>query len=351
MNKFLLICPIGFEKSVLRELEIKELISHIDDYQIIKGGVEIRCELNFGLELNKHLRCVSRILLRLKEQRCRDYPKLFQIISKFNFHPYLVQEKINFEITTHKSRIINTKKALLSANDAFEKYLKGQKLKENIINQYLDAPVQSIYIRIYEDNLSLSIDTTGILAHIRGNKEKQGHAPLRETYASCLLMEIYQEDMQEMNLVDPMCGSGTILKEAKQFFQPIERQYIFKRWPLYQATKSTPINKSLFKNYIGYDRDSSVIDKSQGIEYIKADFFTEIKELPFQSIVLTNPPYGKRIKIKGDRKDYFIKYIERLKTLHTGASFFIAPSEIPIKLNKLKSFNNSGIQVNLYRVN
>tara|TARA_B100001971_G_C18268036_1_gene596500 strand:- start:70550 stop:71629 length:1080 start_codon:yes stop_codon:yes gene_type:complete len=355
MNKFLLICPIGFENSVLRELKLKGLTSSIAKQTLIKGGIEIECDLAFGLALNKELKCVSRILLRLKEQKCRDFPKLFQIISKFNFHPYLVQESAQFQISTQKSRIINTKKAAQTCEDALRKYFKGQNLKTDIKERYLHAPKQTIYIRIINDELTLSIDTTGVSSHIRGTKDVQGHAPIRETYASSLLMAIYDESMNSKTLVDPMCGSGTFLLEANSFYQAQDREFIYERFPLMHKLNNIeePVDhkQKLFTNFLGLDRDESLLKERQDIDFQKADFFTDAIKLPENAIIMTNPPYGKRIKISEDRKDYFEKYINRLREINPkGQSYFIAPSEIPIKNKALFEFNNNGIRVKLYKI-
>lgn len=355
MNKFLLICPINFEDMVLKELKMKELLGHINSYQIIKGGIEIECSLEFGLSLNYHLKTVSRILLRLKEQKCRDFPKLFQIISKLPLHSYLVQESLDFKISTKKSRIINTAKANETAQKAFNKYLNGQKIKSSLLSAHQNSPTQRLYIRIEEDDLVISIDTTGEKSHIRGNKEIQGHAPLRETFATSLLLKVYQDEYQKFNLLDPMCGSATFLTEARDFYKLNNREFIFERWPIVKKIKIDKTNNldktQLFKSLQGHDRDISLLKTQEDIKFIQNDFF-DGKVLKMEELlIISNPPYGKRIKISGDRVEYFKNYINRLKEINpTGSSYFICPSKIPLKAQPIMSFNNNGIEVTLYRV-
>lgn len=335
---------------------MKDLLDQIENYQIIKGGIEIQCSLEFGLSLNFHLKTVSRILLRLKEQKCRDFPKLFQIISKLPLHSYLVQESVDFKITTKKSRIINTAKANETAQKAFNKYLIGQKIKSSLLIEHQNSPTQTIYIRIEEDNLVISIDTTGEKSHIRGNKEIQGHAPLRETFAISLILKTYKEEYKKIKLLDPMCGSATFLTEARDFYKLNERAFIFERWPIAKKLKIDKSNNlekiQLFKSLEGYDRDVSLLKIQDDIKFIQNDFFNGTSTRMENILIISNPPYGKRIKISGDRMDYFKSYIKRLEEINpNGSSYFICPSNIPIKAQSIMSFNNNGIEVNLYEVN
>ena len=96
MYKFFVSCPLGLEDQSL--IEITEKWSLFYDTQpprLIKleGGVELETSLGLGLNLNQFLRSPNRVLLRLKEQKCRDLPKLFKIITKLDWKQYLKQNK------------------------------------------------------------------------------------------------------------------------------------------------------------------------------------------------------------------------------------------------------------------
>lgn len=351
MHEFYLICPIGTEKTIIKELKIKRLDQYIESYTLDKGGVSVKCDLNFGVNLCKLMKTPTRILLRLKEQKCRDFPKLYKIISKFDLKPYLVQENVEFVINTSKSRIINTKKALETCKDAFEKYIKANKVKTDFLNNYKDHEKQKIYIRIHEDNLTLSIDCSGHEPFKRSGKKIQGHAPIRENYVSILITELLSLDINFTTIIDPMCGSGTILREAKDYFQVSNKFYIYQRWPLLKNNieHSLPI-KVNFK-LIGYDRDNSVLKKYPGIEFLNEDLFEGDNTVYKDSIVILNPPYGKRIKIKEDRTEYYEKMVTRIKEKFNPIAIgFVAPREVPLNYKNILSFNNNGIKVNLYLV-
>ena len=93
-HEFFLICPIGLEKLLLKELEFK--FPQITDIAFEPGGVTINCSLELGLCLNKYLKTTTRILLRLKKQKCRDLPKLYQILRKVDWKHYLKQKNLTF---------------------------------------------------------------------------------------------------------------------------------------------------------------------------------------------------------------------------------------------------------------
>jgi len=354
MNEFYIICPIGLEKLVLKEIEFKGLKSALKIKLIDKGGIEIACGLSLGLSLNNLLKTPTRILLRLKKQKCRDFPKLFKIISKLELNPYLVQEKLDFKVSTNKSRIINTKKAIQTCEDAFKDYLNGNAIKETTLKANKNADVQKIYIRIDHDDMTISLDTSGEALHIRGNKQLQGHAPMRESYAAFLLTSLVHRTKEIETLIDPMCGSGTFLTEALTYNQQNKRSYVYERWPILRKKvqpKTSSEFESLFPKLVGFDRDVSVLSKVKGIEFSKEDLFEgEPQDFPNNAIII-NPPYGKRVKISGDRLDFYNNIITRLKEKFSPKVIgIVIPANVPFPHKHELEFNNNGIKVKFYLI-
>ena len=96
-----------------------------------------------------------------------------------------------------------------------------------------DGPVYKIQVAILKDKVTLSIDTSGSGLHKRGYREDAGIAPLKETLAAALvLISRWKEDYV---LIDPFCGSGTILIEAAMIMQNIApglcRNFVSETWP------------------------------------------------------------------------------------------------------------------------
>ncbi len=354
MNLFYLICPIGLESILLTELEYK-WAAHFPEQQYsisyqARGGVEIECELSNGLALNNILKTPTRILLRVKQQKCRDLPKLFNILKKINWKQYLRQENVTFTITCHKSRLIHTKKIEESATKALSAYFQANKVSQKKLLQ--NAPPQQVFLRFNEDLLEISLDTSGELLHKRGI-EYRGKASIRETYASALLLHLLGlNSHSELTLIDPMCGSATLLIEARDFFKLNHRNFAYENWDIDRLLelKDLPSCWDL-KQLLGNEIDLQVF-KQLDYPSIK---FTNYDALELtsntQSVVIINPPYGKRIKIEGNKQAYFENLVKRLMSnINPTKLGIIIPQNIKMNLSYSSrlSFNQNSIKVYFY---
>tara|TARA_Y100000780_G_scaffold155505_1_gene140208 strand:+ start:245940 stop:247031 length:1092 start_codon:yes stop_codon:yes gene_type:complete len=354
MNLFYLICPIGLEDSVMRELRLKGLFSELEDLKTLQGGIEFTCPLELGLSLNTLLKTPTRILLRLKTKKCRDFPKLFKTIGQIPWRDYLVKEEVEWRITTKSSRIINTSKAEETCQRALQKFFQGQPLSKKVLEANKESSKQKVFLRFDKDELTMSLDTSGELLHIRGERRNRGKASLRESYASCLLMLLLSEDKLPIEkLVDPMCGTGSFLHEALEFFKPnTTRDFPYKRWPIVKSDKliSEMTEKVLVKSCYGFDLEP-VAKTSENLLIETHDIFTSLpdknKTLVKGSYLICNPPYGKRVKIQGKKKAYFESLIKQIeKEFKPKLYGMIIPSDVQIPFPIKIPFNNNGIKVN-----
>lgn len=357
MEEFFLTCPIGLEKYLKLEVQYKWELIYKDaplQIELAKGGLTIFCTLEQGFSLNHFIRGTSKILWRLKCQKCRDIPKLYNIIRKFPWKNYLNQHELDFKISAKKSRLIHTEKIKKAANEALADYFEANKIKESTLLKHAKDPKQIIMLRLYEDELTISLDTSGELLHIRGDAEFRGHASLRENIATLLLWILMQKlPKKRYLLLDPMCGTGTFLKEAVRQFIPLERtfQYQFLSKDLLSELRW---EQQSFHNwdlaYLGRDKDGKILDKWRldAIPCEQADVFSAPKlsyNLP--KLVIVNPPYGKRIKIAGDKKQYFSRlYHHLIADLDPQRLLMIIPTpfEKGLKGEKLY-FKQNGINV------
>lgn len=353
MENFYLICPIGLEKALLREIQLKGLDEGPIDIMLQKGGLEVQCPLKEGLALNYHLRGATRVLLRVKDKKCRDFPKLFKTIGQIDWQDYLVKEEVEWRITSHKSRIIHTDKAKKTCEDALKKYFKGQPLSKARKDQFANTQAQKVFLRFSDDHLTISLDTSGDLLHIRGNRSDRGKASLRENYASLLLTTLLGSAEDEV-LIDPMCGTGTFLYEALDYYRSLEKKsFPFKNWKIAQGLSFSPSSKKrLITSAIGLDIDPKVPPR-EGLEIKQRDFFAPLSEEEKKNFrgryLICNLPYGKRVKISGERKKYFKEVIEIIKDEYRPKRFgVIAPADISLPIKTKVPFNNNGIKVNFY---
>lgn len=315
--------------------------------KIQQGGLEITTELSYGLALNSILRGATRILLRLKTQKCRDYPKLFNIIRKYPWKSFLKQETNEFITNSHRSRLQNTGKIANVAMDGLKAYFQANHIKTKDRN--LNLPPQKIYLRLDEDNLSIALDTSGELLHKRSSLSFRGHASLRENYAALLLWLQLDpiQDYSKLSLYDPMCGTGTFIREAINAGSLVKRKFAYHNWNLsLEEHQLNDISVWNFKDYNACDIDPKLKRKVQDLNLKTKDFFKD--QLHSDHILITNSPYGKRIKIQHSPAAYFKELIHKVQTNpHTKQFGVIIPQEQAKSLKGLqkKSFNQNGIKV------
>lgn len=365
MKRFFLTCPIGFEPILIQELEYKWdfAFPHSDCiiHEQAQGGIEIECELEHGLILNYLLKVPSKILLRVKQQKCRDLPKLYNIIKKINWKEYLQQENIKIKVSSKKSRLIHTKRIEQSAARAFIDYFKANKLPVKTKELNENNTQQNVFIRLNEDDLTISLDTSGELMHVRQDRDFRGHGSIRENIACALLIKLLGlKPIENITLIDPMCGTGTFLFEAQNFHKLTKRDFLFNQWNINLKQDISLITISppwSFKQIIGYDIDSNIINMNKkiasSIRFEPRDIFDEKRESidnepqSSKQFIICNPPYGKRVKIEGN-KEIFFKNIVSQSFYSRGRcqSGFIIPTPFENKLKGSKLyFSQNGISV------
>lgn len=370
MQSFYLICPIGLEDLVIYELEIKKLLGNFEKVEPDKGGVMIECRMEVGLALNALLKTPTRILLRLTKRKCRDFPKLYQIVSKYQWNRYLDQEQVEWNISARKSRIINTKKAQQTCEEALKKYLLGSPLKRSALADNREKEKQKVYVRIVNDEIEISIDTSGRALYIREDHKARGKASLRENYAACLLLSLKRflaqnnKESSQIQLIDPMCSTGVFLRESNHFYRPhLRENFPFKRWRLFAGDTQGRYNDmvfqycqshqgaKLFADTIGLDITPAT-QSSKELKIFQQDLFEDLslqakQELaPKDRVVALNPPYGKRIAIHGDKRDYYQKVQQAImQNYRPCAVAMLIPAQVPFFGHNETSFNNNGIKV------
>jgi putative N6-adenine-specific DNA methylase len=368
-RSFFIITQPGIE-----DITLQELHSNNESYQLglidikkTQGGIEFKASYENGHRLNYLLKSATRILLRITEFKCRDLPKLFNKLKKINWIEYTFSEELEFKVSCAKSRLIHTKKIEESAQKAVAFYFKAQPLakKKREKAKYIKF---KFHIRIQDDLLTLSFDTTGNRLDYRSDKASfQGHAPIRDNLAyACLksYQNYFEDSTHELDLLDPMCGSATFLKEALDFNKKNnERDYSFEVLNIaidpFRKLPAAP--KKLFKSITGSELNKETVKqvnlKSPELKITENDFFN-IKEFAKPTIIISNPPYGDRISNKSaTKKEFLDKIIAHAKSIKNLQGFSFVYPDLDIKKEKDNSkfkfrkgirFSNGGIKVVTY---
>src|SRR3712207_3160298 len=311
--KYTLVSPCFFGMEKMLATEIKNLGFEIEKTE--DGRITYKTD-EYGIaKANMWLRCAERVNLKIAEFTARSFEELYdqtRSIDWSRFIPYGAQFPVA-KASSIKSKLYSTpdiqsivKKAVVDSLK--EKYMEKGMLKE-------DKEKYPIYVFIHKDRVLLSIDTSGISLYKRGYKEKANKAPIRETLAAGLVKLTPWRPGRI--LVDPMCGSGTILIEAAMIGMNMapgmNREFISEKWrtidkKIWWDTRKEAFDllndNEDFKIY-GYDIDPESIEIAkhnaeiagvdQYIDFSVADV-KDFKSDDEYGIIITNPPYGERLE-------------------------------------------------------
>lgn len=357
--RLFLIIPPGLEDLALKEVESKCPVSGIER---MKGGLELEADLDWIVKAHCLLKIPTRMLMRITEFKVRDFPKLYQKFVSFKWNEFLSHPHPVWEISCSKSRLMHTGRIEETIKKALDEVMVRQPLSKDWEKK--NYPAQTFYVRLVDDNLTLSLDLTGEPLYKRGLQVIKGEAPIRENFAAAMLMELFEGIKEEVTLVDPMCGSATFLTEALNFHVPLHiRPFAFETAPFFKGKMvRLPLitNKLPVKNVIGFDINEVLIKKVK--EETKYDLKVQdsVKTpitISGEFIMICNPPYGERIKIEGKRgsflRDAWKKFLEEDKPLRFG---WVLPSDMDdlfqspkgYKISTKRHFKNGGMAVTFW---
>lgn len=360
--EFFLVTLPGLED--LAEAELHDWFPHFEA-KTQHGGITVMAPLEEGLSMNMALKIPTRILLRLAQFSCKDFPKLFNKIANFQWHKWInPSAQMTATASVTASRLKMKKRIEETCEKAWVKYQKEKKVKPNQKNKF------KLFVRLNDNQCTLSLDTSGERLHKRGLREHIGEAPLRETIAASLIQLVgrHGDKNTPVELIDPMMGSGTFLLEAIYRDRIIEkREFAFENFT--KQPEQNPTIKSerpRIEAVIGFEKDQKTLKaaennlKTSPIEthlHLKDFFNTE----PFattkgrQRWLINNPPYGERLKVNEPLGEFYAKlFATAERVAKPDYSCFILPSQAASgrlllpntwRVLEKRSFSNGGIPV------
>ncbi len=314
-------CPRGLEVPLLEELnEIAEKSTTLKTHAKISGGVHCSGSMEDCWLLNLHSRIASRVLLRVAQGSYRNENDIYQLALTQKWENWFDSNNtIRIDVTAIKSPLKSINFTTLKIKDAIVDHFRNRFGKRPSIDT--KKPDIHIVAFLNASHVTLYFDTSGESLFKRGWRIRKGEAPLRENLAAALLRVAGWKP--GMILFDPMCGSGTILAEAAQILAGIppgmNRQFAFeklkgfdeKKWrQIKQSIKPRPLPEK--PTIFGSDISGEMIAiAKQNIAATNLSIDIPLKQIKAQEvqppsetpgIILTNPPYGERIDVRGENK-------------------------------------------------
>jgi putative N6-adenine-specific DNA methylase len=307
---FLVATP-GLEQPLLDEA----LAAGFAGAAITDGGVSFPGTWDDVWRANLVLRGATRVLARIGSFMAFHLAQLDKRARKFPWVDVLRADvPVRVEVaTSRKSKIYHAG----AAAQRIEKAL----AEDHGIIITPEAEV-AIKVRIDDNRVTVSVDTSGESLHKRGHKEAVGKAPMRETLAALMLRACGYDGNEPV--VDPMCGSGTFVIEAAEIamglFPGRSRSFAFEQLATFDPARWAEMRKSgktrtAPTHFIGSDRDAGAVrmatDNAARAGVAESTTFMNLNATDLTrpdgpaGLVICNPPYGARI---GNQKMLFGVY-------------------------------------------
>ncbi|AVW90865.1 RNA methyltransferase [Celeribacter baekdonensis] len=314
-----LTAPPGLEPMLMAEVQQ----AGFDAPVLSPGGVTIRGTWDDVWRANLCLRGVSKVLARIGEFRAFHLAQLDKRARKFPWGEILGQGVLTEGLSLKVEVTTNKKSKIYHAGAAVERFERAiaEEFGAKIAEGLEDADLV-IKARFDDNNIQLSVDTSGEGLHKRGHKQAMGKAPMRETMAALCLRACGYDGTEPV--LDPMCGSGTFVIEAAEIARHMmagrARRFAFENLATYDPARVQNIkadwqNRESALQFYGSDRNVNVVRMANenaeraGVADMCTFLPVPVSEITrpegATGLVIVNPPYGARI---GKKKDLFALY-------------------------------------------
>ena len=327
----------------LEEVLAQELIElGANDVQIGRRMVSFSGNQEMMYRANFCLRTAVRVLKPISHFRARNADDVYKAVKEIEWKDILdLDTSFVVDTTVYSTEFRNSKFVAYKVKDAIVDYFMEREGKRPNIS--VANPDLRLNIHIAEENCTLSLDSSGESLHLRGYRTATVEAPINEVLAAALIkMSGWKFDC---DLIDPFCGSGTILVEAalmaRNIYPGVFRQkFGFENWKDFNPELLSSIfeddsNERTFEHrIIGSDINLRAVEaalanaKAAGV----ADLITveqreirDFKKPEMPAVLITNPPYGERLRPE-DLSDIYRTLGEKLKREFQGGEAWIISS-------------------------
>ena len=324
----------------LEEVLAQELTSlGANDIQIGRRMVSFTGDKAMLYRANFCLRTAIRILKPIKHFTAQDADEVYEAVKAIRWEDYLDSDKsFAVDAVVFSEDFRHSKFVSYRVKDAIADYFREKTGKRPSVR--LNNPDVLLNIHIAQTDCTLSLDSSGESLHRRGYRQEAVEAPLNEVLAAGMILLTGWHG--ECDLIDPMCGSGTIPIEAALIARNIapgvfRKGYAFEQWndfdaALFESIYNDDSQEREFTHKIyGYDNSPKANEiathnvKAAGVTkdvVLKLQPFQQFEQPEEKSIIITNPPYGERISAD-DLLGLYGMIGERLKHAFSGNTAWI----------------------------
>ncbi|EMF8479479.1 bifunctional 23S rRNA (guanine(2069)-N(7))-methyltransferase RlmK/23S rRNA (guanine(2445)-N(2))-methyltransferase RlmL [Morganella morganii] len=317
MNAYFASTARGLEELLKNELATLGA----EDLSITQGGVHFRAQPRTMYTCLMWSRLASRILLPLNEFNVYSDMDLYLAVQSVDWPSVFSADKtfaVHFNGTNDEIR--NSQYGALKVKDAIvDSFTRKTGTRPDVAKQQPDIRI-NVYLN--KEKASLAIDLSGDSLHIRGYRELAGQAPLKENLAAAIILRSGWQ--KETPMMDPMCGSGTLLIEAAMIASDCapglnRHHWGFEAWgghdkAVWESVRAEARERanaglvSATARFFGSDTDKRVLDMARAnarragvdklISFQQKDATKLENPLPDgpKGTIISNPPYGERLE-------------------------------------------------------
>ena len=320
-------CISGTEPALcdeLRELGFRSV-------RLNRGGIPFRGTREEAWRACLQSRIAQRIQMLLARFPAPDERALYQGVRSVDWRPYVTpRQTLSVSAVTRSSRLNHSGFVALKAKDAIVDQGRGLGDRRPSVDR--NDPDVRVFVYLAADRASVYLDLSGEALHRRGYRLRAGEAPLRETLAAALLR--FSGWDRKTPLVDPLCGSGTIAIEAAQWAvnraPGLDRaRFGFERWADFTQEDAETLRgicgelrgavSGAPPSIQAADIDPAMIEaakvnaRAAGVRLaFRCRALADLQGGDARAVVVTNPPYGKRLEKEPDFCRRFASAISRL---------------------------------------
>jgi 23S rRNA G2445 N2-methylase RlmL len=395
MPRFLAVSSRGLHQALLLEMQER-------GFQNLKkgpSGVEFDGSWKECYRANMVLKTSPRILKPILDFPAYNKDEFYNNAKKHDFTKYITpNQTLAVQATIRDSNFKDQRYPSLLLKDVIvDQFQHKYGERPNVDKDDPDLPLS---VKIFKNQVNISLDTSGFSLSQRGYRSESIIAPLKEHVAAALLK--LMKWTPEEPLYDPLCGSGTFLIEACSWNQVhLNSDFAFKRWQTFQEDSYNELLKDLTpaepevkrvdsktlvrsnsslesnaanKNFVaGSDISPKNLDVARicianskiknRINLFQVDFFNvtekilnqQVANWPERGLIIMNPPYDLRLKTSMPLPDLFDQLIAQCHRCLPGWRMgILAPDELDdrelrIIPDSVANFESGGLRIKLLR--
>ncbi len=353
--------------------------------RVVSAGVACRGHLADACRVCLWSRLASRVLLKLKEFTAENGEALYAGVRDFPWEDHLDPDSsLAVDFIGNSETIRHSLFGAQKVKDAVVDRLRARYGRRPSVDTR--QPDLRINLRLRDQRATLSLDLSGDSLHRRGYRLQAGTAPLKENLAAAVLelADWPRLAVEGAPLLDPLCGSGTLLIEAAWMAADIAPGLLraehgagfgFARWPghptdawrelLQEARARREAGLARSPLIQGSDRDPDSLGFAranlrragldEGPDLVSREL-SQIRAPAGRGLLVTNPPYGARLGEEEALKPLYACLGEKLRGEFADwrAAIFTANprlgGELGLRVAKSHSLYNGALHCRLLRV-